>query len=214
MRHFTKIGALLAVIASTVSCGDVVRQGRSPVYLIIDSLLAVRGEFATGASGASGGTTNLLSDVLGSRTSPAPCSATEPCPTVFNDLGRVTFRLALKDLGATASPNQPTTHNEVTLNRFHVRYRRADGRNVQGVDVPYEWDGALTATVPANGAVTTGFELVRHAAKQESPLVQLIYNTSIITTIAEVTFYGRDQVGNEVVVTGSIQIDFGNFGDV
>jgi hypothetical protein len=28
-----------------------------------------------------------------------------------------------------------------------------------------------------------------------------------------VTFYGHDQVGNDVSVMGSIQIDFGNFAD-
>ena len=54
---------------------------------------------------------------------------------------------------------------------------------------------------------------MRHTAKEESPLVQLKTNGVIISTIADVTFYGRDQVGNEISVTGSIRIDFGNFGD-
>ena len=31
---------------------------------------------------------------------------------------------------------------------------------------------------------------------------------------AKVTFYGTDQTGNDVSVTGTIQIDFGNFGDL
>lgn len=213
MRHFTRIGALLALASISASCGDVVRQGKSPVYVVIDQLLAIQGQFATGSSGATGGTSNLLSDVIGSRTSPAPCSTTDPCPTVFNDLGTVTFRLSLKDIGTPTSPTTATNNNEVTINRYNVRYRRADGRNVQGVDVPYAFEGAITVTIPKNGTATSGFELVRHVAKNEAPLVQLRYNTSIITTIADVTFYGRDQVGNEVVVTGSIQIDFGNFGD-
>jgi hypothetical protein len=59
--------------------------------------------------------------------------------------------------------------------------------------------------------------LVRHVAKEESPLVQLKFysgNTPpVISTISDVTFYGRDQVGNEVSVTGSILIDFGDFAD-
>jgi hypothetical protein len=54
---------------------------------------------------------------------------------------------------------------------------------------------------------------VRHVAKKEAPLVQLVDNGQIITTIAEVTFYGQDLVGNDISVTGTIQIDFGNFGD-
>ena len=35
----------------------------------------------------------------------------------------------------------------------------------------------------------------------------------LINAIADVTFYGRDQVGNDISVTGSISIEFGNFGD-
>ena len=61
--------------------------------------------------------------------------------------------------------------------------------------------------------MSLAFELVRHVAKEESPLIQLTTSPTIITTIAQVTFYGADQVGNEVSVTGNIQIDFGNFGD-
>ena len=101
----------------------------------------------------------------------------------------------------------------MTLNRYHVSYRRSDGRNIPGVDVPYAFDGAATITVPATTSASVGFELVRHAAKLESPLAQLVNNPTIITTIAEVTFYGQDLVGNEIQATGSIQVDFGNFAD-
>ena len=51
-----------------------------------------------------------------------------------------------------------------------MRYIRADGRNTPGVDVPYGFDGALTATV--SGSTTVGFELVRHIAKEEAPLAR------------------------------------------
>jgi hypothetical protein len=67
--------------------------------------------------------------------------------------------------------------------------------------------------VPANGTSTLTFELVRHAAKVEAPLVQLVSSPTFLTAIAEVTFYGRDQVGSEVSASGLIQVDFGNFGD-
>jgi hypothetical protein len=81
------------------------------------------------------------------------------------------------------------------------------------VDVPYEVDSAATATVPATGTVTMGFQLVRHTSKEESPLVQLKTNSVIIATIAEVTLYGRDRVGNDISAMGTIEVDFGNFGD-
>ena len=38
-------------------------------------------------------------------------------------------------------------------------------------------------------------------------------NFDIISTIAYVTFYGRDQAGNDVSATASIGVDFANFAD-
>jgi len=207
MRKPIQLCGLAALIALTTSCGNVVRQGRSPVYLVIDTL--------GGAPGNSPSTfgSPLLSDVVVMVTTPAPCSTTTPCPTIFNDLGQVKLRTSLKDVGSTTNPVTPTTNNDVTITSYHVKYIRADGHNVQGVDVPYEFDGALTGTIGVGGALTAGFELVRHAAKEESPLVQLASNPNIITTIAQITFYGKDAVGNDVSVMGQLQVDFGNFAD-
>jgi hypothetical protein len=202
--HNWKTLAAVLVLTSSVSCGDVVRQGRGPMFLVIDTLTGSRGGTGAGAS-------VLLSDVITNITTPAPCTLTAPCPTVFNDAGSVTLRLSPKD--AVSSGVIPSTNNQVTISRYRVVYRRADGRNVPGVDVPHGFDGAVTGTIPAAGTMSLGFELVRHVAKQESPLVELIFTPTIITTIADVTFYGRDQVGNDLSVTGSIQINFGNFGD-
>jgi hypothetical protein len=208
MRSVKSLVAAIGLAVSAVSCGDVVRTGRSPMLLVIDGLSARRG----GGSDITFGNP-LLSDVLTIITTPAPCTTTAPCPTIFNDLGQVTLRVIPKDIGTTLAPARVSTNNAVTLSRFRVSYRRADGRNTPGVDVPYPWDSALTGTVPANGALQMGFEIVRHVAKMEAPLVILISDPRIITAIADVTFYGQDIVGNEVSVTGSMQIDFGNFRD-
>jgi hypothetical protein len=94
-----------------------------------------------------------------------------------------------------------------------VSYRRSDGKNTPGVDVPYGFDSAVTFTIPNDGVITHSFELVRHVAKEEAPLKALITNGNIISAIGEITFYGRDQAGNEVAVNASIGINFGNFGD-
>jgi len=197
----------VAAIAASVSCGDVVRQGRSPVYLVINSLQASAGG---GTSGTLAGT--LQSDVLTNVTSPAPCTTEAPCATIFSDNGEVSLRLSLRDLGTATDPTTPSLNNEVTITRYRVVYRRADGRNTPGVDVPYPFDAAVTVTVGADGA-SSGFQLVRNAAKQEAPLRALATNPDIISTIADVTFYGHDQAGNDVSATGSITVDFGNFGD-
>ncbi|MGH9201307.1 MAG: hypothetical protein ACRD2A_08735, partial [Vicinamibacterales bacterium] len=92
-------------------------------------------------------------------------------------------------------------------------YRRADNHNTPGVDVPYDFDGAATFTVPTEGTVTVGFDLVRTVAKAEPPLRTLVQQFTTITTIATVTFYGQDQAGNTVSATGKIGITFGDFGD-
>ena len=203
------IVGLVAALAAGSSCGEVARTGSSPVYLIIDQLTGARGGTT---SGTPSGT--LASDVITNVTSPEPCSPKTPCPTVFSDSGQAQFRVAPRDVTTSGTPTAPTTNSDVTIRRYRVSYRRADGRNTPGVDVPYGFDGAVTGTVRCCGPQQTfGFELVRNVAKEEPPLVQLISSATIITTIADVTFYGHDQVGNSVNAVGSIQIDFGNFGD-
>jgi hypothetical protein len=203
MKHLLVAAALAG---ASVSCGDLVRNGRGSTMLVIDLLEAVEG-------GEGEPLAFLHSDVLTMVTSPAPCSTDAPCATIFNDAGSVTLRNVPKNVVTSNGPLAPTTNSDITISRYRVTYRRADGRNTPGVDIPYGFDGAATGTVPYGGTLTLGFELVRHIAKMESPLAQLAENPTIITTIADVTFYGRDLVGNEISVTGSIQVDFGNFGD-
>jgi hypothetical protein len=192
--------ALLAALASGCA-GDLARQGRSPVQLVIESL--------TAASGATpeefGGT--LLSDVV------TLVERDEQfVPTIFNDVGEVSISLILKDPGGISAA-APTALNQVTIDRYRVVYRRADGRNTPGVDVPYSFDSAVNFTVPADGAATAGFQIVRHSAKQEAPLLRLASNPDVISTLTEITFFGHDQAGNAISVTGTIGIDFGNFAD-
>ena len=131
--------------------------------------------------------------------------------TIAPDRGQAVLTLALKDPGSSSSPNSPTPNNYVTITQYHVEYVRTDGRNTQGVDVPYAFDGAVTATV--SGTSTVGFTLVRIQAKQEAPLQALQGGgaAQAISTIAHVTFYGHDQTGREVNVTGDIEVDFSDW---
>jgi hypothetical protein len=196
VRHL--LGATLLALA-TASCGDVVRQSQSPVLLNVVSLAGCAPQRAGDACATF--TNPLLSDV-------------ETNGSIFNDVGQVAFEAFLKDPGNTTVPTVPTSNNDVLVSRYRVVYRRADGRNTPGVDVPHPFDGALTARVLAGGQLTTStLELVRHVAKIEAPLIQLRSNLSIITVIAEVTFYGQDRVGNDISATGTLHINFGNFAD-
>ncbi len=93
-NQLKKLSGAIALIAVTVSCGDAVRQGRSPVYLVIDQLVA------SSVSGTKGNT--LQSDVITMVTSPAPCSSTAPCATIFSDAGSVDLRALQKNVSATS----------------------------------------------------------------------------------------------------------------
>jgi hypothetical protein len=189
-----RLAIAMLVAAATASCGDVVREGSGSSYLIIATLDAASGAEPEEFAGV------LFSDVL---------TVVEEVPTIFSDSGRVTFQLGMKDPGLATSPSQA---NFITVDRYQVRYIRADGRNTPGVDVPYGFDGAFTLTVGEANA-SAAFTLVRHIAKAEAPLAALQVNGVIISTIAEITFFGHDQTGREVSAVGHITVHFGNFGD-
>jgi hypothetical protein len=188
--------ALLALGLASASCGTV-REGTGTSFLIVDAI-----EFSEIGDSQSF-IANAISDVE---------TVVDEVPTTFNDLARVTFRLGLKDPGPAGNPNGPTQNQWITINRYHVRYFRADGRNVQGVDVPYEFDGAFTVTVGSTNPQPV-FTYVRHAAKNEAPLRALKTNGIIMTLIVEFTFYGQDQSGHEVSATARTSVEVGNFGD-
>jgi hypothetical protein len=192
----TVLVAGLSLTTFSSCASELTRTGSSPVFVIVDFIEAAAGATPDDFGGF------LLSDVVTNG-------------GIFNDVGRAQFRIALKNPGPGAIPTTPSSINQVTLNRYRVTYRRADGRNTAGVDVPHAFDGAFTATIPQTGEVIGVFEMVRHQAKAEPPLANLagLGGRLIISTIAEVTFYGRDQAGNEVEATTSISVNFGDFAD-
>lgn len=205
-----RVAALVVAGAAlfTSACGEVARTGRSPAYLQL-----VRLEAASGAKPDEFGGT-LLSDVV-TVVEVKRGDETFQVDSFYNDLGRMELRVALKDPGPAAAPTAATTLNAITLNRYRVQYVRSDGRNTQGVDVPYAFDGGSTMTVPPAGTATASFDIVRHTAKLEAPLLALrgFGGAQMINTIAQVTFWGTDQAGNQVTVSGNISITFGNFAD-
>jgi hypothetical protein len=202
LRHFRQVALVAlagAALLSTVSCGKAATQGKASAYLVIDRLQA--------APGAKSGDTSTFGDMLQSDVLTKG--------SIFEDLGSVTLRALMKDPGADPkSPTAPTSYSQITVDRYHVSYTRSDGRNTQGVDVPYAFDGATTGTI-ADQAVSLGFVLVRAQAKAEAPLRALrdLGGAMLISTIAEVTFYGHDQSGNAVSVVGKMSVNFADWAD-
>jgi hypothetical protein len=197
-----RLGTLVALggaLLATAGCGDLARTGRSPAFLIIDNLQARQG--LTGTLSAT-----LLSDVQ---------TIVDGNPTIVNDFGVATVRLGLKNPGTPGgTPTSPGPLNQITINRYRVVFTRTDGRNTPGVDVPFGFDGAVTATIQ-DTASQVAFQIVSHAMKLEPPLLGLAGGGGqmFIHTIAEVTFYGYDQAGNEVSASGFISVNFGDFAD-
>jgi hypothetical protein len=192
----TRAAALLLGIAATglvSGCSETVRTGQASSYLVLQRL--------EGSSGADTGApfqSVLRSDVLTKG-------------SIFEDNGRVTLVIAMKDV---TNPIGPSTNNLITLNRYRVEYRRTDGRNTPGEDVPYAIEGAMGATISDQNSSII-FTLVRAQAKLEKPLVTLggMGGALVISTIADVTFFGRDQTGRDVTVTGSMSINFADWAD-
>lgn len=199
--------AAIALLGGAVSCGDVVRQGKAPVIVVVDNM-----EAASGAEpGNMGGF--LLSDVQ-TLVDETVGGETVRVPVVFNDIGQATMRLIPKD-GGTGSVNlNPTPWNAVTINRYHITFIRTDGRNTPGVDVPFPVDGAVTVTLSPTPTVVP-FEIVRHQMKREQPLRALANGggNRFISTIAEIMFYGVDVVGNNVQAKASISVSFADYAD-
>jgi hypothetical protein len=192
----------LAALTPLAGCTSAQMSGQASSYLIVQNI--------QGASGAKPDEIGIpvSSDVL-TLVKKQVGGQEVLVPTIFEDIGTVTFRLGMKDPGLT-----PSSTNYITVTRYKVDFVRTDGRNTPGVDVPYGFHGGMTTTV-TDDVITSGFGLVRIQSKQEAPLKPLIGGGGAIaiSTIAEVTFYGTDQAGREVSASGRISVNFADWGD-
>ena len=191
------VASIASLAAMTAGCGgDLLTNDRSSLVVVIDALQAASGATAIPTFGGT-----LQSDVLTRG-------------GIISDPGRVTMRVIGKDPTDVLSLG-----NSVTIDRYLVTFTRSDGRNTPGLDVPYPFDSAVTFTVtPGSTSTTASFELIRHTAKLEAPLLGLRdqnnnINWTIISTLAEVTFFGHDQSGRKVSASGRIGVQFGDFAD-
>jgi hypothetical protein len=103
--------------------------------------------------------------------------------------------------------------NNIVVTRYVVTYSRSDGLNAEGVDVPYTFEGSLTAQVAIGSTINATFIIVREVAKNEPPLVDLVFGTEegVLQTTARVDFYGHDQAGRKIQATGYLTIFFANY---
>jgi len=138
--------------------------------------------------------------------------------TVVSDSVDVSIGVRFKNPNIETVPSIP---NAVRVERYEVKYRRSDGRGVEGQDVPYTISGNVTTIfdVKTSGVDPLSVEVVRAQAKLEPPLRNLRGATAdtlggalVVTMFADITVYGRTISGIPVQSTGTLQIDFADYG--
>lgn len=117
---------------------------------------------------------------------------------------------------------------DIVIERYEVRYIRSDGRDVEGVDVPFRITGSVAQEIIAPGAAVLQVEIVRRQAKLDPPLSNLRRGAGstggtgsvvggaggIVTMFAEVTLHARSTIGQATnPASARLQIDFGDFAD-
>lgn len=195
----TRLGwaALAAAVVLLSGCNPVENASQSATLLKVVSLM---GFDLKGSEQA-----YALSDVLTQ-------DPTTGAQSWIADPAKVTFSAQLLD---PKSINGASPYNDILITRYIVTFQRADGKNAQGIDVPYSFEGSMSVLVPIGTATTATFILVREVAKQEPPLLNLkdanpgdgIYAT------AKVDFYGHDGANKLVKATGYLSVTFANYGN-
>jgi hypothetical protein len=197
--------AFAAGLLLTGCAADFTRNDQSDVILRVAAIAGTSG----GTGSGSGIGSVLLSDV-----SP-----------IFNDNAEITLDVITK---SPRTDQVTSTYNAVELSRYEIVYVRSDGRNVEGVDVPFRISGPLALTIPPGGRGAVSIVVVRHAAKEEPPLKNLTgffvaapqkgaaiisSGENVITVTAQITVYGSTTSGRVVSASGGLQISFADFAD-
>jgi hypothetical protein len=191
-----RILVVLPLILTFFCCNPIENETKSASRLVVESLEGTDIE---------GSEANYLqSDVL-YEDSDDPTST-----TIYADSANVAFRAELLDPDSITGPSYL---NDITVTRYVVTYTRSDGKNTEGVDVPYSFEGSLTTQVAIGSSTSASFIIVREVAKNEPPLVDLVFGTEegVIQTTARVDFYGHDQANRNVQATGYLTIFFANY---
>lgn len=181
----------LATLAFGACVPDFAEQGDAPVLLRVTLVSATAGGEGTGGS-------FLLSDVR------------DTTGSFFNDNVQATVENIPKNGRFDETGSR---FNDVILESYEVQYVRSDGRNTEGVDVPFRFTGPLNTVVLAGFTAPVSFVVVRHQAKREPPLLNMAGGggSELLTVTANFTLYGHTTAGKAVSTTGRVMITFADF---
>ncbi|MCX6556311.1 MAG: hypothetical protein NTW95_02605 [Candidatus Aminicenantes bacterium] len=190
-----KIVGLIIVALVMAACNAVENDSTSGSMLEIVSLT---GKDLEGKEGS----TTVFSDVIFNG-------------SIINDNGSAEVKAA--PLDPFLPDTEITSYMSVMVDQIDVEFRRTDGRNIEGVDVPYHFTQPVSMLVSLAASVKIPFVLIRHVAKLEAPLLALRDQSQefFLELVAVVTIHGKDLGGHRVApVTGYITVWCGNFPDV
>ncbi len=186
-KKLTARAALLAVAATMAGCTANYATGNASSVLLI----------ITAINGGSPMKSDVLTD-----------------GSIFNDPTVLSIAVRFKNPNIDTVPSIP---NAVIIERYEVKYRRSDGKEVEGQDVPFRISGNVAAAfdVKTSGTDPLSIDVVRAQAKLEPPLRNLQGGGGaiIVTMFADITLHGRTISGQPVTAKGSLQIDFADWAD-
>ena len=194
-----KMMAIIPLLIFLSGCNPLEDQSKSNSILIISSLMGTDLE---------GNEVNYLqSDVV-------KVDPTTGAQTVIADVAKAT--LAAKRIEPVPPQLGSSQYNSIMLTRYVVSYTRSDKPNaIEGVDVPYSFEGSLSTLIEIDSSVTISFVIVREVAKLEAPLINLRQGGAeqVLEVTANVDFYGHDLANNAVksTSTGILSIFFANY---
>ena len=195
-KNTLKITVILLGLFFLFSCNPIEDESKSDTMLVVISV--------TGLDLEKNEVNYLQSDVIS-------YSADSQQYYVTADAAKVTLTAKL----VNPSETEVSHYNSIQVTRYTVQYIRSDGKTVEGVEVPYSFEGAISANIEIDASVEASFIVVREVAKQESPLVDLIEarDEGVLEVVAKIDFYGHDMTNNKVKATGYLTIFFANFID-
>lgn len=181
--------------------------GRVGMLALVASLSGCAANYTTG------NTSTVLLLIAGITPSPLQSDVLK-AGGIFSDNATLAVAVRFKNPNISTVPQIPSA---VIIERYEIKYRRSDGRGVEGQDVPFAISGNLTAgfDVKTSGTDPLIIEVVRAQAKLEPPLrnLRISGGAIIVTMFADITLHGRTISGQTVTTTGSLQIDFADWAD-
>jgi hypothetical protein len=203
MRHdaYKKSGftalVLMGFILALAGCNPVENKSTSASQLIVESLL--------GTDLEGNEVSFLQSDVVIQNAETGAMSWRA-------DSAKVTFSVSTLDPDPILGTS---SYEDVQITRYVVSYIRPDGKNVQGKDIPYSFEGNLSLIVRIGQASSASIVAVREVAKQEPPLANLqnADRGDVLNMTIRIDFYGHDLANKAVQATGYLPVFFANYGN-